>query len=175
MTDLWRLSAIDLAKLIATKQASSAEVVEAHLGRIAAVNPKLNAVVRVLVDEARAGAAQADQRLAAGETLGPLHGVPITVKENIDMAGLPTTAGCRALADRAEPAAADAPLLAGARGADVRAGRGCRPHPRLDAANRASRPELPMAPRGQLEKPLLSSNRCPSAGDCSTAMRCGAG
>jgi Amidase len=53
----------------------------------------LNALVRVLADEARAGAALADKKLAGGEAVGPLHGVPFTVKENIDMAGLATTLG----------------------------------------------------------------------------------
>ena len=109
MTELWRRSAIDLAGLIARREASSAEVVEAHLARIAAVNPKLNAVVRLLADAARAGAAQADQQVAAGGPLGPLHGVPITVKENIDMAGLPTTQGVPALANLVAPV--DAPVV----------------------------------------------------------------
>jgi amidase len=84
-------------------------VVNAHLARIDAVNPALNAVVRVLADEARAGAAMADRRLAAGETVGPLHGVPFTVKENIDMAGLPTTWGVPALAEAV--VSADAPIV----------------------------------------------------------------
>ena len=109
MTDLWRRSAIDLAHLIATRQASSEEVVEAHLARIAAANSKLNAIVRVLADEARAGAAEADRRVAAGQPLGPLHGVPITVKENIDMAGLPTTQGVPVLANATAPV--DAPVV----------------------------------------------------------------
>src|SRR5205823_724213 len=99
MTELWRRSAIELAGLIALREASSAEVVEAHLARIAEVNPKLNAIVRVLADTARAQAADADRKVAAGEPLGPLHGVPITVKENIDMAGLPTTNAVTALAN----------------------------------------------------------------------------
>jgi len=109
MQDLWRLSAGELARRIAAKQVSSAEVVEAHLARIEAVNPKVNAVVRVLADEARAGAAEADRRVAAGGPLGPLHGVPCTVKENIDMAGLPTTQGVTALATAIAPA--DAPVV----------------------------------------------------------------
>ncbi|HEX4198393.1 MAG TPA: amidase [Caulobacteraceae bacterium] len=98
MTDLWRHSAIDLARTIAAGQVSSAEVVEAHLARIEAVNPKLNAIVRVLAEPARVQARAADAKVAAGEPLGPLHGVPITVKENIDMAGLPTTSGVVAMA-----------------------------------------------------------------------------
>jgi len=109
MTELWRRTAIDLAALIARREASSAEVVEAHLDRIEAVNTKLNAVVRVLADSARSQAAEADRKVAAGEALGPLHGVPITVKENIDMAGLPTTQGVRALAEVVAPV--DAPVV----------------------------------------------------------------
>jgi amidase len=86
------------------------EVVNAHLARIDAVNPTLNAIVKVLADEARAAAELADQRLAAGETVGPLHGVPFTVKENIDLAGLPTTGGGGpALAQAVVPA--DAPVV----------------------------------------------------------------
>ncbi len=109
MTPLWQQSAGDLARLIATRQVSSSEVVEAHLARIAAVNPKVNAIVRVLADEARAGAALADQAVARGAPLGALHGVPFTVKENIDMAGLPTTWGVPALAGAVVPL--DAPVV----------------------------------------------------------------
>ena len=109
MTELWRRSAGDLARMIAGRETTSAEVVEAHLQRIEAVNPKLNAIVRLLADEARAGARAADAAVAAGAALGPLHGVPITVKENIDMAGLPTTQGVPALAGAV--AASDAPVV----------------------------------------------------------------
>ena len=109
MSEIWQLSATELAQRIARRQLSSVEVVDAHLARIDAVNPALNAVVRVLADDARAGAVLADKRLAAGETVGPLHGVPFTVKENIDMAGLPTTWGVPALAQAVVPA--DAPVV----------------------------------------------------------------
>ena len=109
MQDLWRASASDLAKQIAAKQVSSAEVIEAHLARIEAVNPKVNAVVRVLADDARAAAKAADRLVAEGGRLGPLHGVPFTVKENIDMAGLPTTWGVPALANAVVPM--DAPVV----------------------------------------------------------------
>ena len=109
MSDIWQLSTTELAQRIASRQISSAEAVDAHLARIDAVNPALNAVVRVLADEARASAALADKRLAAGEVAGPLHGVPFTVKENIDMAGLPTTWGVPALAKAVVPA--DAPVV----------------------------------------------------------------
>ena len=109
MPNLWRLSASDLAKQIATKQVSSAEVIEAHLARIESVNPKVNAVVRLLADDARSGAKEADRLVAEGGSLGPLHGVPFTVKENIDVAGLPTTWGLPALAGAVVPM--DAPVV----------------------------------------------------------------
>ena len=109
MSEIWRLTATELAQRIARRELSSAEVVDAHLARIDAINPALNAVVRVLADEARAAAALADQQLAAGDKVGPLHGVPFTVKENIDMAGLPTTWGVPALAQAVVPK--DAPVV----------------------------------------------------------------
>ena len=109
MTELWRQSAGELAAAIARKEVSSAEVVEAHLARIEAVNGPLNAVVRVLADEARAGAAQADRQVASGAPLGSLHGVPITVKENIDVAGLPSTWGVGGFAEAVVPL--DAPVV----------------------------------------------------------------
>ena len=79
MSEIWQLSATELAQRIASRQISSAEAVDAHLARIDAVNPSLNAVVRVLADEARASASLADKRLAAGEvasapTWRPLYG-----------------------------------------------------------------------------------------------------
>jgi amidase len=109
MSEIWQLSATELAHRIALRQLSSAEVVNAHLARIDAVNPALNAVVRVLADQAHKSADLADRRLAAGETVGPLHGVPFTVKENIDMAGLPTTWGVPSLAEAVVPV--DAPVV----------------------------------------------------------------
>lgn len=109
MTELWRRSASELAALIASKQVSATEVVDAHLARIDAVNSKVNAVVRVLADEARSAAVEADRKVASGERIGPLHGVPVTVKENIDMAGLPTTWGVPALSGAVVPL--DAPVV----------------------------------------------------------------
>ncbi|MFA5941345.1 MAG: amidase [Sinimarinibacterium sp.] len=109
MTQLWQRSAQELAALIANKTVSSREVVDAHLARIEAVNPKVNAVTRVLAKEARAAADAADRKLADGAALGPLHGVPFTVKENIDLAGTPTTWGVKALAEAMVPV--DAPVV----------------------------------------------------------------
>ena len=110
MTDeLWRRGAVELAGMIARGETTSRDVVEAHLDRIAQVNGALNAVVRVLADEARSGADLADAAVAAGGPLGPLHGVPFTIKENIDLAGTPTTQGVRALAEAIAPV--DAPVV----------------------------------------------------------------
>src|SRR5690349_21089549 len=99
MTDLWRSSASDLAEAIRDKKVSAREVVDAHLARIAAANPTVNAVTETLAAEARAAAEALDERLArTDQVAGPLHGVPFTVKENIDLAGSATTEGIAALA-----------------------------------------------------------------------------
>jgi amidase len=97
-TDLWRMSATDLAEAIRSGQASSQEVMDAHLRRIEAVNPSIHAVTVVLAEPAFDAAEAADRTLAVGEDLPPLHGVPFTVKEDIDLVGTPTTMGAKALA-----------------------------------------------------------------------------
>ena len=84
MSELWRKSAVELATMIRNRDVSSREVVQAHLDRVEAVNPHLNAIVRLLPDQALAAADAADNMVADGSQLGPLHGVPCTVKENID-------------------------------------------------------------------------------------------
>ncbi|TMB98090.1 MAG: amidase [Chloroflexi bacterium] len=112
-TKLWGMGAAELAVAIRQKQVSSREVITAYLARIDAVNPPLNAITRVLGEEALAAADSADKKLAAGEKTGPLHGVPFTVKENIDLAGSATTQGVAALAE-ADPGL-DAPQVANLR------------------------------------------------------------
>ncbi len=97
-TDLWRMSATELAGAIRSRQASSHEVVEAHLRRIEVVNPSVNAVTVVLGDQALEAAKAADRAVSERGYLAPFHGVPFTVKENIDLAGTPTTNGAKALA-----------------------------------------------------------------------------
>jgi aspartyl-tRNA(Asn)/glutamyl-tRNA(Gln) amidotransferase subunit A len=89
-----------LADLIATKQVSSREVVQAHLDRIAEVNPKVNALVTLLADDALRAADAADAAVASGAELGPLHGVPVTVKDSIDTAGVLTGGGTKLFAGR---------------------------------------------------------------------------
>jgi hypothetical protein len=108
-TDLWRLSATELADAIRTSQVSSRDVVEAHLRRIEAVNPSVNAVTALLADRAINAAEAADRATARGGARPPLHGVPFTAKENIDLAGTATTLGLAALAG-ADPRR-DAPVV----------------------------------------------------------------
>src|SRR5258708_35506625 len=108
-TDLTTLSASELAARIRAGQLSAVEAVEAYIARIEAVNPKINAVVIKLYDAARAEARAADERRARGEPLGPLHGVPITIKDQFLLKGTATTWG---LANRARHRAeADGPLV----------------------------------------------------------------
>jgi amidase len=103
------MSATELAEAIRSGQVSSREVVEAHLRRIEQVNPAVNAVPVVLGDRALEAANEADRAAAGGGDLPPLHGVPFTVKGNIDLAGTPTTHGITALA--AAYPAIDAPAV----------------------------------------------------------------
>jgi len=110
MEELCTKSAGELAGLIAAGEVTSAEVVDAHLARIEEVDPDVNAVTVTLADEARAAAAAVDRAIAAGEPLGPLAGVPFSVKENIDVAGSATTWGVAALAEQV--ASTDAPMVA---------------------------------------------------------------
>ncbi len=87
------LDATTLAARIARGEVSATDALQAYAGRIALHNPVLNAIVVPRLEAAVAEAEQADFARAAGAPLGPLHGVPITVKESFDVAGLPTTLG----------------------------------------------------------------------------------
>ena len=108
--ELWQYDATDLARLIRTGQASAREAVDSVLGRLHKVNPAINAVVRVLEDEARAQAETADAAQARGHALPPLHGVPVTTKINVDQQGLPTDNGVIPLKDLI--AQEDSPVVA---------------------------------------------------------------
>jgi amidase len=108
-TELWRMGAAELAEAIRFRQVSSQEVIEAHLRRIDMVNGSINAVVVVLAEQALKAAESADSAVKAGMEVGPFHGVPFTVKENIDVAGTPTTQGLKALTN-AYPSR-DAPIV----------------------------------------------------------------
>jgi amidase len=97
--ELWQESASSLADMIRNGAVSSRDVVEAHLARIDAVNGAINAVVEVRPEEVLAEAAAADARQKTGEPLGVLHGVPFTVKVNLDQKGYATNEGCETLKD----------------------------------------------------------------------------
>jgi aspartyl-tRNA(Asn)/glutamyl-tRNA(Gln) amidotransferase subunit A len=90
--------ATELAALIRTKQISSREVVQAHLDRIALVNTKVNAIVTLLANDALKGADAADKAVKDGAELGQLHGVPFTIKDAIDTAGVLTQRASRIFA-----------------------------------------------------------------------------
>ena len=93
-------SARDLAHAIASRELSAVEVMRAHLDRIHEVNPRLNAIVTLLDDDAALAMAQeADRAVAAGGPLGPLHGLPFAVKDLMDTAGMRTTYGSPLYAD----------------------------------------------------------------------------
>jgi amidase len=93
LNELIYASATALAKAIRQKEVSSTEVVEACLARIEQVNPQLNAVVQLRAEAALDEARAADTALARGDLKGPLHGVPMTLKDSIDTAGVITTGG----------------------------------------------------------------------------------
>lgn len=96
--ELWRYDAAELAALIRAGAVSSRETVAACLARMDAVNGTLNAVVRRFDEEALAAADAADAARRRGEPLGPLHGVPVTIKVNVDQRGHPTDGGVKAYA-----------------------------------------------------------------------------
>jgi amidase len=93
MPDLVFRSAASLAAAIRNREISSLELIDAHLDHIARSNPPLNAVVHLLADQARAEARRADEAIANGNLKGPFHGVPMTVKDAWEVAGIPSTGG----------------------------------------------------------------------------------
>jgi len=97
VTDLTRLPAAELGRVLARGEASAVEAVSAHLGRIAAVDEKLHAFLHVSADRALADAGSVDARRAAGEPLGPLAGVPLALKDVLVQRGVPTTCGSKIL------------------------------------------------------------------------------
>lgn len=115
MKDIAYKSAVELRTAMLDKQLSAVEVMEATLARMSQLEPSLNAFVTRMEEEAMASAREADRRLAAGDPTGPLHGLPISVKDLINVGGVPTTFGSRAMKDNM--AAADAPSVERARNA----------------------------------------------------------
>jgi amidase len=108
--DLCFTPAVDLARLLHSKQLSARELLDAFLDRIHRVNPQLNAIVTLAEERATAEAAAADEAAARGGRLGVLHGLPIAVKDLADTAGIRTTYGSPLFADHVPDA--DAPHVA---------------------------------------------------------------
>ncbi len=91
--DLTRLTIAEASGLLQSGVLSARALAEQHLERIAALNPQLNAFITLTADQALTQAAQADQELSQGNVCGPLHGIPLALKDLFDTAGIPTTAG----------------------------------------------------------------------------------
>ena len=110
MSDLTFLSAMAMAQQIREKKISPVELIDAHLSKIDRLNPKLNAYVHVDADRARREARIAEHEVMKGNPLGPLHGVPISIKSCLDVAGMRCESGTRLRAGHI--ASQDAPLVA---------------------------------------------------------------
>src|SRR5581483_8227975 len=105
-SDICFMSAVEMARLIRTKQLSAREVIAAHLKRIEALNPKVNAIVTLAAESATAAAAKADEMQARKQTMGPLHGLPVAHKDLMETRGIRTTFGSPLYKDNV-PAADD--------------------------------------------------------------------
>ncbi|HEV2885774.1 MAG TPA: amidase family protein [Jatrophihabitans sp.] len=117
MTSPAEHTAAEAQRLLSEGTLSALELTDFYLDRIDRLNPRLNAVLAVDADGARAAAEASDARRRAGAAVGALDGVPILIKDNIEAAGLPGTAGSRALLD--SPPAGDAPLVERLRGSGL--------------------------------------------------------
>ena len=149
--DLWRRSACELADGIRKRTYSCREVMDSVVGRIRAKNGALNAIVYDYSEEALAEAQRADDDLAAGRVRGPLHGIPVTIKENVDQQGKPTPNGIPAFESIVAPD--DAPLVRNLRKAGA------------IVVGRTNTPELSM--RATTDNPLHGRTRNPWHPDAS--------
>src|SRR5437588_11482824 len=93
MSELWQMSGLALGRAIARREVSAVEVLDAIVARVEAVNPQVNAVVTLIAERAREEARAVDARAAAGETVEPLCGVPVSIKDLIETKGVRTTFG----------------------------------------------------------------------------------
>jgi amidase len=113
MTEFWRLPATEIAALVRAKKTSAAEVARDALARLDSANPSINAVVDHSPEETLAEAARVDAAIARGEDPGPMAGVPVTIKVNVDQKGFATTNGLRIQKDHV--ATEDNPVVANLR------------------------------------------------------------
>jgi amidase len=113
MSEFWRLTATETAARVAARDISAREATQAALERLAAVNPAINAVVQEMPDQALAAADAVDAAISRGEAPGPLAGVPVTIKVNVDQQGFATTNGLRLQKDLV--ATEDNPVVANLR------------------------------------------------------------
>jgi amidase len=149
--ELWQLSACDLADGIRRRTFSCTDVMESVVGRLNEWNPRLNAIVFDDSEEALAEARRADRDLAAGSLRGVLHGVPVTIKENVDQAGRPTPNGIPAFKNVIAPD--DAPIVRNLKNAGA------------IIVGRTNTPELSM--RATTDNPLHGRTRNPWSEDAS--------
>jgi len=117
--DIGFLSANELASKIKNKELSCVELLEHYLGRVDQHNESLNAIIVDLRDEALEEAKRLDEMIRKGETLGPLHGVPMTIKESYNLSGTPTTFGNPALKDNVTATDAESVKKLKAAGANI--------------------------------------------------------
>ena len=99
MADLWYLSAKEVGVLLRRREVSALEVVQAMLARIESLDSQFNAFITVTADEAQDAAKRLDAELADGRDRGPLHGIPVAIKDLYDTAGVRTTSGSKILAN----------------------------------------------------------------------------
>src|ERR1700745_1940751 len=109
MRELNFLSAVSMAEKIRRKELSPVDLVNSHLARIAELNPRLNAFIEVCAESARRQAQTAEAAVGNGAPLGPLHGVPLSIKSSIEVTGLRWQAGSKTRADSL--GSQDAPLV----------------------------------------------------------------
>jgi len=113
MANIWEWTATQIVAEVRARRISAVEVTQVHLDRLDAVNPAINAVVQEFPEEAIEAARQVDAALDRGEHLGPLGGVPVTIKVNVDQKGQATTNGLRLLANHI--ATLDSPVVSNIR------------------------------------------------------------
>src|SRR6266851_5307268 len=99
MTDLWELDITELGPLLRERKLSPIDLTDAYIDRIESVDPRLNTYIREMPEEARAAAQDAEAEIVNGDYRGPLHGVPLGIKDLFDVAGVPTTMGSKILRD----------------------------------------------------------------------------